>query len=111
MQGETLATFPPAGEGEGFQVEWRPLLPPYVWGKLWPIFLEARGAPVDGVGGMSSSTGLHSTLLGSGRDYITPPGFSIVIKGKLWPKFFQKVWGEKTCEEMQGRALINSTSV
>ena len=67
MQGETLARFSPAGEGEGFQVEWRPLFPPLcMGGKLWPIFLEARGAPIEGEGGVSSSAGLHSTLMDSG---------------------------------------------
>ena len=43
MQGETLATFSPAGEGEGFQVEWRPLFPPMYGGETMAIFSEGQG--------------------------------------------------------------------
>ena len=70
MQGETLANFSPAGEGESFQVERRPRFPPLYGGETMANFSGGQGGTHRwSRGGKSSSTGVNSKLMDSGPGY------------------------------------------
>ena len=112
MQGETLARFSPAGEGEGFQVEWRPVFPPYVWGGTMANFSGGQGGTQRGGGGreLISWTSLHADGLRM-RLHCPSPCFTHSYQGETMAKIFPVGLGAKICEKILGWALINLTSI